>query len=470
MRGNPLGGLTIRAAVILGFSLMVTLWVVTGYQFTRGLADAERKSAETASRYVQAQEALSSLRPHVLAASGIVRDALFESGQSPPVSARADLESELLAIDGVVRRYRAPIDSADERERLHRLSGESDHFARVLRRVMETGALAADGRALFAHDVLPRRTDLLVVTEDLQAVNRATFLRYQNDRAAEHGAAELQAAEHLGFALLFSVAIAAMATLYSARLEKRLRSQLQQDAMKTRALQDLSIKMIRAQEDERRRIARELHDEVGQALTAIKVELTIAERAIGASAAAGALNDGHAITDGALHSGRDLSRLLHPAALDDLGLPEAVDAYLRDFSRRYGIRTELRHEGMAARLAGDIEVAAYRMIQEALTNVARHARASHCDVRLQRSDDRFEVVVRDDGEGFSLAQLNAGESGGVGLIGMRERALQLAGMVSIDSTPGAGTVLRILLPARGRHGSETGSLAIDLAPGLEPSR
>jgi hypothetical protein len=85
---------------------MVALWLVTGYQFTQGLADAKRKSAETASRYVQSQEALASLRPHVLAPSGIVRDALFESQQSPSASARAELESELL-IDGVVRRYRA---------------------------------------------------------------------------------------------------------------------------------------------------------------------------------------------------------------------------------------------------------------------------------------------------------------------------------------------------------------------------
>jgi signal transduction histidine kinase len=270
---------------------------------------------------------------------------------------------------------------------------------------------------------------------------------------------------------VFSVAIAALATLYSARLEKRLRSQLQQDAMKTRALQDLSIKIIRAQEDERRRIARELHDEVGQALTAIKVQLSVAERALDVGeAAAGPLRDVHAITEGALHSVRDLSRLLHPAVLDDLGLPEAVDTYLREFSRRFGIKAELRIEGMAARLAPDIEVAAYRMIQEALTNVARHARATRCQVLLQRSDDRFEVIVRDDGEGFPVSRLNSPDrGGGVGLIGMRERALQLAGMVSIDSTPGAGTVLRILLPARSSPAADRSSSALGFAAGLEPS-
>jgi signal transduction histidine kinase len=118
-----------------------------------------------------------------------------------------------------------------------------------------------------------------------------------------------------------------LATLYAGGLEKHLISQLRQDAVKTKALQDLSIKIIRAQEDERRRIAHELHDEVGQALTAIKVELSVAQRAManpGLSPAA--LESAQAITDGALHTVRDLSHLLHPAVLDDLGLPDAVDA------------------------------------------------------------------------------------------------------------------------------------------------
>ena len=104
---------------------------------------------------------------------------------------------------------------------------------------------------------------------------------------------------------------------------------------------------------------------------------------------------------------------------------------------------------MASRLAPDIELAAYRMIQEALTNVAKHAHASRCDVSLQRSDDRFEALVRDDGDGFRVTEVERWDArSGLGLIGMRERALQLAGMVSLESVPGEGTTLRIVLPAR----------------------
>src|SRR4029079_6133417 len=134
-----------------------------------------------------------------------------------------------------------------------------------------------------------------------------------------------------------------------------------------------------AQEEERRTIARELHDEVGQLLTAIKVELAIAQRAIQTDGASPeVLQDARSMTDNALHTVRDLSRLLHPALLDDLGLPTAVTFYLRAFAKRQGVRAELEQDGMDARLSPEIETAAYRIIQEALTNVARHARAAEC--------------------------------------------------------------------------------------------
>lgn len=473
MRDGRVRGLTIRAALILGFGLMVALWLFTGYQFTQGLADAERQSAAVASQYVRAQEALASLRPNVLAASGIVRDALLDRAQQTLDGSRAELATRLTAIDAVVNEYRPPVDGTDERERLRRLSVETGSFASVLRHTLdEADEPSVDGRAVFARQVLPRRSELLRVTEELQALNRAAFLQYQNQRAVEHGADERRAAEHLGVALFFSVAIAFMATLYSGRLEKRLRSQLQEDALKTRALQDLSIKMIRAQEDERRRIARELHDEVGQALTAIKVEISLAERKIAAhDGGERPLQGAQTITDGALQTVRDLSRLLHPAVLDDLGLPEAVDGYLRDFAKRFGVKAELQVAGMAARLAPDLEVAAYRMIQEALTNVAKHAHASRVQVTLRRSDERFMAMVRDDGDGFRVAELDRPDRRrGLGLIGMRERALQLAGVVSLESGPGQGTALTITLPLR--LGSPVGlpASAVGLpVASLEPS-
>ena len=152
-----------------------------------------------------------------------------------------------------------------------------------------------------------------------------------------------------------------------------------EEAQNARDLQRLSAKLIHAQEEERRSIARELHDEIGQVLTTIRVELTLAQNKL---AAAGGLEhllrDAQSITDGALHTVRDLSHLLHPALLDDLGLAAALEWYVQPFARRHDLDVRLRLDGMAGRLPAEIEIAAFRMVQEALTNVARHARATTC--------------------------------------------------------------------------------------------
>jgi signal transduction histidine kinase len=471
MRRNPLGGLTIKAALIIGFGLTLGLWLFTGYRFTQNLAEAERDSADTAARYVQAQERLAALRAQILVASGTARDALLDRMRQPAEESRRLLDDRLDTVADTVSGYVLVMGSADERALVSHLGDETVRFANQLRETLTPAAEArADGRARFRDDVLPRRTALLDATDRLQALNRASFIDYQAGLTDAHSGAEQAMRLRLGLALLCSLGIAIFATLYAARLEKRLVSQLVQDAVKTRALQDLSIKMIRAQEDERRRIARELHDEVGQALTAIKVELSLAERmATGAGGPTALLTSAKNITDGALHSVRDLSQLLHPSVLDDLGLPEAVDGYLREFSKRYAIKTRLELEGMAARLAPDVEVAAYRIIQEALTNVAKHAHATRCTVTLARRDDRCHILVEDDGHGFEAAGLEVpGGRRGLGLIGMRERALQLAGMVSVDSTPGRGTRVSIDLPARVAADSPT-AVSAAAVPAVEPS-
>ena len=147
---------------------------------------------------------------------------------------------------------------------------------------------------------------------------------------------------------------------------------------------------------------------------------------------------------------RDLSHLLHPAMLDDLGLPAAIEWYLRSFGRRHGIRADVLHERMDERLAPEIETAAYRIVQEALTNVAKHARATVCRVYLQRLPNTVLITIEDNGAGFDTASEPPGERAGLGLVGIRERASQLRGTVRLESAPGKGTRLTVELPARSR--------------------
>jgi signal transduction histidine kinase len=190
-----------------------------------------------------------------------------------------------------------------------------------------------------------------------------------------------------------------------------------------------------------------LHDEIGQVLTAIKVELAVAERRIELSGGhAELLDQVQTIADGALQSVRNLSHLLRPSLLDDVGLPAAVDWYLRTFAKRFAISTSLAQKDMSDRLGPEVELAAYRIVQEALTNVARHAMARSCSVMLQRTADSLRVAIEDNGCGFDPAITELSGRRGLGLLGMRERAAQLKGTMRVVSALGEGTRIEVDLP------------------------
>jgi signal transduction histidine kinase len=252
----------------------------------------------------------------------------------------------------------------------------------------------------------------------------------------------------LGLAVVGTLGIALFATSYVGRLETDLQRQRDTERQITDDLQRLSTELVRVQEEERRTIARELHDEVGQVLMAIKVELSLAQKRLEADGRAPEmLSAAQSITDGALHTVRDLSHLLHPALLDDLGLNAALDWYLKGFGKRHGLEVELLHDGAGGRLVPEIEAAVYRIVQEAMTNVVKHAGATFALVYLRHDNGTLHVSIEDNGSGFEPSAARRG----LGLIGIRERVAHLGGSVHVDSAPGKGTRVTLALPARVRH-------------------
>ena len=201
-------------------------------------------------------------------------------------------------------------------------------------------------------------------------------------------------------------------------------------AARTAELEQLTRLMLRVQEDERRRIARELHDEAGQVLTAVKIELELEGR-----------REAGALVGRALAQVRDLSNLLRPSALDDLGLVAALRVLADDFSSRTRIAVTLDLDGASRRLPPDVEVVLYRVAQEALTNVARHAQASEARVQIVSDDDDVHLIVEDNGQG-------AGDDASphLGWLGMRERLTSVGGRLSIGKAPGGGLRLDADIP------------------------
>lgn len=205
------------------------------------------------------------------------------------------------------------------------------------------------------------------------------------------------------------------------------------------------------QEEERRRLARELHDGLGQTLTALANQLQrIADDAAAMSnlGLGQRLGDALDITRGALHDTRELSRLLRPTLLDDLGLEAALKWLARTLTERTGLLIEVHSVLGEERLPADLETLVYRICQEALTNVIKHAQAKQAQILLRHAGARLELRVHDDGRGFDTIAQSAPEQGGTssGLRGMRDRAELFGGRIIFSSAPGEGSSVQLTLP------------------------
>ena len=229
---------------------------------------------------------------------------------------------------------------------------------------------------------------------------------------------------------------------------RRGRDELEQRvAERTAELRALSLKLVEVQETERRFLARELHDDFGQRLTGAKMVLEMALRECGNPAAPGRakVEEALGVIGELLAKVRQLSLDLRPQLLDDLGLVIALEWHLRRFEQQTGLPVQFKRGPLPGRPAPALETAAFRIAQEALTNVARHARARAATVRLWLADGRLAVQVEDNGAGFDAEAALAARAS-TGLAGMRERAVLLGGSFTLDSAPGAGTRLTAELP------------------------
>lgn len=215
------------------------------------------------------------------------------------------------------------------------------------------------------------------------------------------------------------------------------------------ALKSLSRKILHAQEEERRRISRELHDEVGQSLTAISVGLATlkTKNAANLKAFARRVVGTQRLLEGTMETVHRFARELRPAMLDDLGLLPALRSHVSGFAERAGLRAQFSADGSVEQLGDEEKTALFRIAQESLTNVAKHARASRVKVSLHRNGEGFCMEIADDGRSFRVDPNNAGQKKQrLGLLGMQERARLVNGQFRIKPMPGRGTTVQVVVP------------------------
>ncbi|MBI2834002.1 MAG: ATP-binding protein [Acidobacteria bacterium] len=293
-------------------------------------------------------------------------------------------------------------------------------------------------------EVLPRREAVLTITEEIEQLNNANLTAQQAEVTRRHAALRSDLYKLLWRSLLLGLVVALTAVIRLRVLERRSEEQRRTAQEAEHQMRDLSQQLVATQEEERKKLSRELHDHVGQVLTALRMELgridrlrAPAEARLGAAVA-----ECRQLVDDIVHTVRDLALGLRPSMLDDLGLQPALEWHVRDFARRYGMPVDLDVDGEFDALPDQHRTCVYRVVQEALTNCVRHARPGRVHVRLTGDPEGLNVSVTDDGVGFDPAQRHTG----MGLRGIEERVRELGGVMAVHSAPGAGTTLSIRLP------------------------
>jgi len=403
--------------------------------------------------------ALDQIRAGIYLSGTYVRDFLLSPDSS-------GAQAQIARLSGLERETRAALDAysrtmeAEERKPVQDLQSEIDAYWRVLDR---TVAWTPEERSrlrysFFYDELVPRRTTMLQIADRIAAVNERGLNRAEDELTASSD--RLRRSLMLTFAItLAGGLVLALVTIgHTLRLERELEHRLEENARARGDLRELSARLLRTQENERRSLARELHDEVGQSLSAILMEAESAACAEEPVEIREHLASIRTLAEKTVNEVRDLALLLRPSMLDDFGLVPALNWHAREMAKRTGLNVMVSADDTTDDLPDEHKTCIYRLVQEAVNNSARHASARTVEVVVTRQGQQVRLSVRDDGAGFDTRFVR-----GLGLLGMEERVRRLGGRLQIDSQLGRGTLVEAALPvvelaAKNGHDAHSHSL------------
>ena len=392
--------------------------------------------------FVSRLDALDQIRSQIYLSGTYVRDFLLSpdpSGAAAEVARLSALERDSSA---ALESYAGSLES-EERDPFLALRSEIEAYWKILDR---TVAWTPEERSrlrdsFFYDELIPRRNAMLQIADRIAMANERGLNRAEEQITASSDG--LRRSLIATFAITFAggLLLALLTGIHTVRLERELERRLEENARARADLRELSARLLRAQENERRTLARELHDEVGQSLSAILMETENAEEAATAAKMRDHLGAIRTLAEKTVNEVRDLALLLRPSMLDDFGLVPALNWYAREMSKRTGLNVVLAADENADDLPDEHKTCIYRLAQEAINNSARHANARTVEVEVKRDASRVLFSVRDDGAGFDTRFVR-----GLGLLGMEERVRRLGGHLEIDSHLGRGTRIAAELP------------------------
>jgi signal transduction histidine kinase len=430
--------------LLLAFGALFVLILASGVLVVRDSREIFTQMERAQSSHQQRNRLLNNIQLDTGRIAILLRDVLLDPGPSEVLrreinERRQSIERSLAQLD------RDPAIAHDMR--LDHLRQELTRYRQSIEPIFTWTAAERQTRSLsyLRRVVAPHRERILSVAHDVESLVAANLAAEQQAQRSLRDSFRRSLSWTLSGTLLLGLGIAAMSFKRLSTLESRSASLQHETEQHRLELRTLSQKLVRAQEEERKSISRELHDQVGQMLTAIQMEfrnLGILREAPGREFDEH-LRGGQTLAERTLQAVRNMAMGLRPSMLDDLGLAPALQWQAREFTQRSGIPVKLEIDGELDDLPEGPRTCLYRVVQEALTNCARHAEAKEVRVALHGSSDRVLLTVQDDGKGFDP---QARPNRGLGLIGIEERVREIGGRVSIFSQPRKGTLLRAEVP------------------------
>ena len=299
--------------------------------------------------------------------------------------------------------------------------------------------------AFLQREVVPRRGELYNALREVTAADQRMLENSEGEFAGTRRRAAERLLLMLGLGVLLSVLVTRFSLRHAENLEREADRHFAAVEQAKQELQQLSARLLEIEEEGRRRLSRELHDEIGQSLALLQIEISHAQALLAGPPAElrERLARARELAERTVQSIRNISGLLRPALLDDLGLVPALQFQLEEFLRRSGIACEFTEDGVEDRLPDAVKTCVYRVVQEALHNCEKHSGARKVRVTVRQLDECLLAEVEDDGCGFAST---AQRATGLGLLGMRERTANAGGSLVIDSAPGQGTRIALRIP------------------------
>ncbi len=418
---------------------------------------AARREAEQAyarlddlnARHAAVEARLRGLRADVQLSGILIRDVLLDF-EGEAAASRARLQALQADAARLIAELEPLVRAADPGH-FDRLRREVERYWRLNEPLFQQPP-GAGRYGFLRREIAPQRDAVMTISAEIERIHNAS-LEAERDAVASR-ASELRKylAATLAASLALGLVVAVAAVARIRVLERRSGQEQARSEEAGQEMRRLSHQLRHTQEDERKRLSRELHDEVGQMLTALRLEIGRLERAhaVGSPGFAAVAAESKALLDRMMRAVRDLAMGLRPSMLDDLGLEPALAWQAREFSKRLGVPVALQVEGNLEQLPDAHRTCVYRVVQEALTNCARHARATAVTVAVRGRRDHIELLVQDNGVGMPEDAARRG----LGLIGIAERIGEMHGTVSLEPDAGGGTRLQAIVPIQASNRPE----------------